>query len=40
MSDQIDKTSLKEHLSEENEIKMKVSGKNNDGDGDLKITFR
>ena len=40
MSDQIDKTSLKEHLSEENEIKMKVSGKNNEENEEIKITFR
>ena len=40
MSDQIDKASLKEQLSEENEVKMKVRGKNNVEHGDLKITFR
>ena len=40
MSDQIDKASLKEQLSEENEVKMKVRGKNNDENKELKITFR
>ena len=39
MSDQIDKPTLKEQLSEDNEVKMKVRGKNNE-DNDIKITFR
>ena len=40
MSDQIDKTSLKEHLSEEDEVKMKVRCSNNGEHGEIKITFR
>ena len=37
MSDQIDESSLKEHLSEVNELKMKVRGKNNEEHDEIKI---
>ena len=40
MSDPIDESSLKEHLSEVDELKMKVRGKNYDEHDDIKIKIR